>query len=468
MRKRHQKFVYGRGDPCGRPGTGPLYGRGDHKGCPGSRHPGSYRFAVILALVLISGTAALFIRQGALNARSATQQSSSAQAREACERPGAYRYYTLKQQHGFVLARAAAGSSGQPLRMPQPVASFGNGFGQLESDAVFSMQLSPDGCYLAVDGTTDHGGQVWVFDTRRMSLAALPANVSGDFLNWLPPGANNSGHAFLYRPMMPLGPGAPRANGTWNPGLWMVDAATGQFRNINVHMPSAFLVSAAPSPDGLRVVYSTTYGLGMGSDVWMMNADGSHQVRLFHLPGGAQSIAALFAWSPDGSMIAYERLSDSPVPFQPAGLWVMNGSGALSHRLADTDGGHGFTLSWSADSRYIAYVARTNAGDRPADYNAQSLQSAVAIVDAIGGASRLVATPAQTGMQINDNPQWISNSATLSITFTAYNPFNLVLGGSPRYWSVRATNVSAMMARRVQPKVFPLSPAMSHVVAIGG
>jgi WD40-like Beta Propeller Repeat len=484
MRKTYQKFVYGRGDPCSRPGAH-LYSKGAcsrpdahlySKGArsrPGARHPAHHRhpqrFAVILALALLSGAAALFIRQGILNAHSAPHQSASAQG--TCQQQGFYRYFTLKQPGGFVLARAAGGSSGQPLGAPQPVANFGNDFGRLESDAVFSMQLSPDGCYLAIDGASDHDEQVWVFDARRMSLAPVPANVSGNFLNWLPAtssASGNGGHTFLYRPLLPLGPGAPRVNGAWNPGLWIVDAATGQYRNIDIHMPSAFLVDAASSPDGSRIVYSTSYGVGMGSDTWMMNSDGSHQARLFYLAGGAQSIVAMFSWSPDGSMIAYERLSDSPVPFQPAGLWVMSSSGTASRRLADADGGHGFTLAWSPGSHYIAYIARTNNDDRAADYDAQSLQCAVAVTDVTNGASSIVAAPAQTGAQFNDNPQWIANGpGQLSITFTAYNPFNLVLGGSPRYWSAQVVRATGLVQHQAQFQATPLSPALSHVVAIG-
>ena len=238
-----------------------------------------------------------------------------------------------------------------------------------------------------------------------------------------------------------------------------MDAATGAFTNIDIHMPSTFLVDAAPSPDGTRIVYSTSEGLGMGSDTWIMRSDGRNLTHLFSLPGGAQSIAGMFAWSPDGSSIAYERLSDSPTPFLPAGLWLMNKDGLKQHRLADTDGGHGFALSWSLDGHQIAYVTRTNTADRRADFDMQALQSAIAVVDITSGQSWMVATPAQTGLQINANPQWIANGDTL--TFTAYNPFNLVLGGAPRYWSAQVREGPG------QPLLIPLTPAMSHIVAIG-
>ncbi len=424
----------------------------------------------MVILVMFSGAVALFIRQQTLSAHSAQTSVESQTTPTGCSQQPTYRYYTLKQSNGFVLARAERGSLGQPLGTPQTLASFGNDFGMSESDAVFAMQLSPDGCYLAIDGTQDHGEQVWVYNIQSSQLSPVPANVMGNFLNWLPGGA---GHSFLYRPMLPLGPDAPRVNNAWNPGLWIVDAATGAYTNIDIHVPSALLVDASPSPDGSRIVYSTSLGLGMGSDVWMMSSDGSSIAHLFSLPGGAQSIAGLFAWSPDGSQVAYERISDSSVPFLPAALWVMNSSGTNARYLAETDGGHGYTLAWSPDSTRIAFVTRTNDSSRAADYSAQSLQSAIAVVDVRSGATETIATAAQTGMQLNIDPQWVTSLAGTggtggtegtggsTLLFIASNPFNLVLGGTPSYWSAQ---LSASLAR---PLVEPLTPAMSHVVAMG-
>jgi Tol biopolymer transport system component len=259
--------------------------------------------------------------------------------------------------------------------------------------------------------------------------------------------------------MFPLGPSASSNGNGWNPGLWLVDAATGVYKNIALPVPSAFLIDASASPDGSHIVYSVSYGQGMGSDTWMMKSDGNDQAHLFHTAAGTQSIAGLFAWSPDGTRIAYELLSDSPTPFLPAGLWVMNSLGSQQRRLADTDGGHGFAPVWSPDSRSIAYVVRTNPTSRAANEDSQALQSAIAIVDVASGRSTLVASPAQTGMQINAYPQWSADSSTL--TFTAFNPFNRVLGGSPRYWSAHLGRA------RAHAILSPLSGAISHVVATG-
>lgn len=415
---------------------------------------GKQHYFLLLTVLMLAGFTALFVRQGIMARGAAGGQNSFAQ-RQGPVDGGNYLYYAIKQSNGYVLARSVKGSDGQPLAAPLPIAQFGNDFGQSESDVIFSIQLSPDGRYLAINGTQDHGELVWIFDIQQNRLAQAPANVMGNFLHWLP-GATS--HKFLYRPMFPLGPNAPEDSHGWNPGLWVVDAATGAITNIDIHMPSAFLVDAAPSPDGSRIVYSTSEGLGLGSDTWMMKSDGSHITHLFTLPGGARSIAGMFAWSPDGTKIAYERLSDSPTPFLPAGLWLMNTNGMQQRYLADTDGGHGFALSWSPDGSRIAYVLRTNAGDRAANFSAQALQSAIAVVDIGTGHSWTVASPAQTGKQISANAVWTAGN---KLTFTAYNPFNLVLGGAPRYWSAR---VSEQLS---QPAVTPLTSSLLHIAAIG-
>jgi dipeptidyl aminopeptidase/acylaminoacyl peptidase len=419
----------------------------------------------LLLLVLVGIVATVFFIDGkyrtSASTYTATQQTQQSPVQAtAGVVPTSYLYYTLKQATGFVLARALKGNDGQPLSTPQAVAKFSDDFGLAASDSVLSMQLSPDGRYVAINGTRDDGEQVWMFDTQRLTMNLTPAYVLGNFLHWLPKQPNGNGHTFLYRPMLPLGPSAPLDSNNWNPGLWEVDAASGQHKNIDIHVPSAYLIDAAPSPDGSRIVYSTTAGLGLGSDTWLMNADGNSVTRLFRDSGGAQTIAALFMWSPDGKSIAFERLADSPTPFLPAGLWIMNSAGGQQRRLAETDGGHGYVPAWSPDSSKIAYVVRTNKSDKAADMQMQALQSAIAVVDVTTSRSWVIAAANQTGMPLNLNPLWSSDSTR--ITFTASNPTNLVTGSMPRYWSAH------VMVQQMRSSVTPiLTPVMSNVIAVG-
>ncbi len=404
----------------------------------------------VLSGLLLAGIVLAFTLQGMLNAHSQTAQSRLS--------ADAYLYYTLETANGFVLARALKGANGAPQGLPQTLLAFGDSFGQVASDSVASIQLSPDGDYLVIDGIRDHGEQVWVYDTQYNTIALQPPYVMGNFLHWM---SGGNGHTFLYRPMLPLGPQAPMDGNSWNPGLWLVNAATGTHVNIDIHVPSAALVDAASSPDGTRIVYSTSLGLGLGSDVWLMNSDGNQQTHLFSSANtdGMRSIIGLFAWSSDGTQIAYERLVDSSTPFLPAGLWVMSSSGSQQRYLAETDGGHGYWPVWSPDNTKLAYIVRTNVGYRSADMLAQSLQSAIGIVDVRSGHTWLAATPQQTGMQLNLNPTWAATSA--SVTFTALNPINARVGGTPRYWQASVTGQSR------PPAVTPISPVIPHVIAVG-
>jgi len=415
------------------------------------RHVSVLVLLLLFALCVVAGVS--FLGNNRVHLQSRPTPTFARAGKQQTSAP-AYLYYILKASGGFLLARAPEGHAHQPLSGPQPVTLIGSGFGRSEADAVLSLQLSPDGRYLAIDGTRPDAEQVWIYDTQRMRVTLLPADAQGNFLRWLP-GGNR--HTFLYRPMFPVGRIPQVAMQTWRTTMWQIDAATGARKGVNLGIPAADLVDAAPSPDGAQIIYSTTAGLSQGSDTWLVRSNGGTPRHLFKNTG-AEAVNALFSWSPDGRHIVYERLVDSATPFLNAGLWLMNAQGGQQQRLADTDGGHGYAPAWSPDSRKVAFIARTNPRDAQANQQAQSLQSAIEVVDIVSKKINRVASPQETGMQLNINPVWTTDSS--SLTFTALNAPNRVLGGTLRYWLV-STGPS-----NVRPSATMLTAPIPHVVAV--
>ncbi len=119
------------------------------------------------------------------------------------------------------------------------------------------------------------------------------------------------------------------------------------------------------SPDGARIVYTLARTdrekKKGGSQLWMCDIDGENTRRLTY-NGEANRMAR---WSPDGTQIAF--VSDRK---SPNGLFVMPTGGGEAREVV-----HAATtivdLTWSADSRRIAFVRPLDpenpSGDKPAE-----------------------------------------------------------------------------------------------------
>ena len=326
--------------------------------------------------------------------------------------PNAYapssQHATLPHQRVYFVERQAAGymlMASDVAGAEAPVSLLPDRFGAEDTDVVAALALSPDQRYLAIDAQRDHGDTVWTVATASGKLCTTPADAMGNFLHWLPDGEH-----FLFRPYLPVGP----STAAWHPGVWIVNAADGS--HVNLALPNAMdatdVIDAAPSPDGSKIVLSTTTGLGAGSTVWQATPDGLSVQQLFSSPDDV----GLFAWSPDGQQIAYESLAESTVPFRPAGLWLASAGMTQRQQVGDADGGHGFALSWSPDGHHLAFVTRLNASDSAADGQAGAVQSAVSVLDAPTNSIATIAGPQQTGQPRNFNPTWRADG---TLVFTA-------------------------------------------------
>jgi Tol biopolymer transport system component len=141
------------------------------------------------------------------------------------------------------------------------------------------------------------------------------------------------------------------------PQTLRLDAATGRAKELLI---SAFVYDLTVSPDGKRVLYSLSKGIGFGSETWIAGPNGENPSQLLV---DMQNIIALAQYSPDGSQIAYIKLPDSQEPTPPGELWVMDSAGFNARKLADADAGRGFPVVWSPSGDKIAFIGR----DVPAD-----------------------------------------------------------------------------------------------------
>jgi Tol biopolymer transport system component len=109
----------------------------------------------------------------------------------------------------------------------------------------------------------------------------------------------------------------------------------------------------AYSPAGRQIVFiSDRTGT---EQVWVMNADGSHQTQLTHSGVSDDEVPD---WSPDGRRIVYQE-GDPP----NGRIWVMNADGTGNHRLTSGPG-NDFGPAWSPDGRQLAFVRDLGGGDR--------------------------------------------------------------------------------------------------------
>ncbi len=348
-------------------------------------------------------------------------------------------YEMQREPAGYMLEQVNAQNISIPLGL------LTNRFGADDSDIIAAVKISPNYQYVAIDGSGDHGDFVWIYNTATKSLAMTPSNAIGSFLNWMPDGQH-----FLFKPFIPMGPN-PSA---WNEGVWIVNASDGSHVNLALpqNLTSSQLVDAISAPSGSSLLLSVSEGLGLGSEVWSMGANGSQPQQVF----SSKQIVGLFNWAPNGKRLAYQTIQDSDVAFQTGGLWLMNAANAQRTYVAAVDGGHGYTVSWSPNSENLAFVARLNTSSQTADSQAGALISAIQNYSLMSSAVTTIAGPQQTGEPRNIQPNWTTNN---NLVFTSMAASAQKYGAaltSADFWLVSAQG--AVQANNVTTPLFTLEP----------
>ena len=160
-------------------------------------------------------------------------------------------------------------------------------------------------------------------------------------------------------------------------------------------------MSPAWSPDGTKIAFTRSCSYGSGrydsdNQIFVMNADGSHQRRLTQDRENDTSPA----WSPDGTKIAFVRSVYSPASGPGFGIFVMNADGSRQRVLARNASVFG-DPTWSSNGKQIAYVG---IGD-----------ATIYVMNSDGSAQR-----ALTDAPDSDDPAWspVANRIAFRRSFT--------------------------------------------------
>jgi Tol biopolymer transport system component len=95
-------------------------------------------------------------------------------------------------------------------------------------------------------------------------------------------------------------------------------------------------------------------------EIWLMDADGSHQTRLITAPDGEE--VTFPVWSPDGTRIAFVHWSGfTGDVVGDADIWVANADGSGQRPLAAGKGWQ-WLPRWSPDGASIAFTAESQGG----------------------------------------------------------------------------------------------------------
>ncbi len=272
--------------------------------------------------------------------------------------------YGMRDHPGFTVAKIQKETvNGKPqwkLSDRNEILPFGDSRLQISR-----MVASPDGKRIAVEVYNDTNPSTWILDVNNGRMSPAIRVGYSQLLSWHP----DSQHLILKVLDVFVE----------DPGLWLVDVNSGEHVRIDVpDLPAEGLLGAAVSPDGKSLAYAFSKGMGFGSELWIMDLTNNTTRQIGNEEYG---IVGYILWSQDGRQVVFTAMADSPVPFDEAGLFIVNADGSDRRVLSSMDGGHGQAPVFSRDGRMLFFVERVNRQDKNANYDPAALVSSIRSVD---------------------------------------------------------------------------------------
>jgi TolB protein len=270
-------------------------------------------------------------------------------------------------------APAATPTASSSVSRPPETGSDRIAFGVRGATGLNIFSMVPDGTDMK-QLTTDAGNHLCASYSADASLIAYCGDGSGHFEIWsikangtAPEQVTHLGGSALFpkfsRDGTKIAFGGIQGDDP-NTEIYVVDAVTGE--GLVALTSCAGLASGcsnnypAWSPDDKHIVYihsdDTVNEVGVNEQVWMMDADGSHQHQLTTDSAPKDQLPT---WSPDGSSIAYASGALSS-----EGIRIMKADGSDQHQLSGCTSGEAspcaagddFAPVFSPDGTRIAFI----------------------------------------------------------------------------------------------------------------
>ncbi len=267
-----------------------------------------------------------------------------------------------------------------------------------------SQEASPNGRWIAITVTCpDYVGYTQVLEvaTAQVRWVEPEFTRTSIFLNWAPDGDTI----------------VLRTDPIEKSAIFLVNLADGTQTQLNVPSNTYYIHI---SPDGQRVLYTVDIGFKKGSELWLMNRDGSKRQLAITEP---LHDIVYPRWSPKGDYLAYIRVPDNEIPYQVGELWVANKNGRQPRMIASADGRHGYPLVWSPDGTSVAFVVRENPDNARADRDPLALESNIYLADVKTGNTRALT---HFKKSLVDGVVWSPNGSQIA--------FRAVSAGASEIW----------------------------------